>query len=850
MNLSNISLRSVVTVVSITLTAILCIANSAYSAGFSNRYELSNNTLPTGVGIVDITVDSRPPRYPETFINDIDGDGIPEFVAFPGGFAAGQCRPLLIALSTVRSTANIDSSNNRYIKITDANGTVPDDSFCTDIETFETVGDMNGDGFADFALYSQGTHVLQGLQNVSGEIRLADLDGSNGFVVRGALLRRDVGDLDADGLDELALTQFEQQRFDLGPEYILRGRAGPRSRTILPEADTSDEFLATIYSGQQNYGLVLPLGDVNGDAIDDLLVQQSDNLNIIYGGVDLQISRDILADPTTPAIGETCGFFSCSVLTGFDFDADGFNDIAMTFGDNSSYPSAIVYGGPDGLPEGKQLTDFTANQVTLLTGSPRLSSGFTDTFADINGDGADDVYFSSGRDTVVLFATPLRRLAEINIDSLDGSNGFILAADQVQTSSTFRPFINGRVLMADLNGDGLDDYLDGQILVAGMNDAPIGRAPLGILVRQGPESADLFWQVLNDEQDVNGFRISIGDEVLADLPASASQYRVDVASREQSQDVRVSTVDANGNELGASIRRLQPFGVDLNMVAEVYGPNLVEIIWDPPADDFLVWRDGEVYQRVNGHSFLDTDVAPGVSHEYYVTYNVLMGGAANADYLNSLEGLQPRTRAVSIGPQDSSDPVNPEGPVTPGDSNKRPDVPANLSGIVYSKTALEIFWSRVNNMAVSRYDVYRNAEFVTSVQGPSWYDDNLESDNTYRYSVVAVSSSGIGSNASTTLELSTGSNAVLDNNRLVSPKGLRGSVYSSTAIELFWDRDSAQSESYIVQAYDVEIGRSKGNSLFISGLNPGVDYEFTVLHADPDTAAQALAARVTLSTPD
>jgi len=252
-----------------------------HAAGFSNRYEFTGTTLPAGTSIVDIKVDGRQPRYPETFVRDMDGDTLPEFIAFPGEFRSGECRPLLIALSTVRGNDDIDSSDTRYITIQDANGSVASDSFCTDIETFDAVGDMNGDGFSEFALYSQGTHIIQGVQNLTGEIRLADHDGINSFVVENALLRRDLGDLDGDGLDELALTQFDPSIFDLGPEYILRGRAGERSISIVPGEDGTDELLATIVTGSENFGLLLPLGDVNGDTLDDLLIQQSDNLNLI-----------------------------------------------------------------------------------------------------------------------------------------------------------------------------------------------------------------------------------------------------------------------------------------------------------------------------------------------------------------------------------------------------------------------------------------------------------------------------------------------------------------------------------------------------------------------------------------
>jgi len=713
------------------LTLIVTLVQPSHAVGFDSLYELQETTLPDGMSIVDITIDGRQPRHPETFVEDIDGDGLPEFIAFPGDDLSGQCKPLLIALSTVRGNDDIDSSDTRYITVPDANGTVPEDSFCSEIETFETIGDMDGDGYNEFALYSQGTYVLQNLKKTSGEVRLGDLNGINGFQIQNALLRRDVGDLDGDGLDELSVTEFNTERFDLGNEYLVRGRTGIRDVAILPEENSEGELLATIYNGADNFTLVLPAGDLNGDGLDDLLIHQSDNLNIVYGAVDLQIQGNILSDPESPVVGEGCGFFRCPVLTGFDFDGDGFNDIAMTFGPNRDDRSAIIYGGPDGLPAGKVLAEIPTDRVTVLTGDPWLFSGFTDIFGDVNSDGHDDIYFSSQRDTVVLLATPGRRLAEIDTNSLDGSNGFRLAADQTQVSDTFRPFINGRVLMADMNGDSIDDYVDGQLVVDGVNDASIGRAPLGLLVRQGPESADLFWTVLDNVRDVAGFKVTVGDQVLVELPATSRNVRVEGDTRQQGLDIRIASMDADDQELGSLTRRIQTFGEGFGMRGEVYGPNLIELFWDAPADDYLLWRDGEVYSRVNGQSYLDRDVEPGKLHEYFITDDVLTGGDATADYLNFLEGLQRRTNAVTIGPSGSSEPVDPETPPgSPGGSGQRPDVPADLSGTVYSPTALELFWSRVTSTGIERYDVYRDGEKIASVPGPSWFDSSLKPSST------------------------------------------------------------------------------------------------------------------------
>ena len=800
------------------------------AAGFSPSYDLSGNSAPAGVSIIDITIDGRAPRYPETFIDDLDGDGIPEFVAFPGGNTAGVCRPLLIALSTVRTSSNIDSSDPRYITITDANGTVTADSFCTDIETFSTIGDLNGDGYADFALNSRGARVLQGLQSMSGNVRLADLNGTNGFSIANTLLRHDLGDINGDGLDDLSLIQFNDSSFsiDSADHYVLSGKSTARPSIIYPDNDVTGELIGTLRSSSNSIGLVLPLGDVNGDAIDDLMVQSSDSAIVVYGALGLTLTDVDSSRYSANRIGRECGFFGCSALTDFDFDADGYNDIAISFGHNTNSPSSIIYGGPDGLPAGETPEDIPADRHSTLTGPVNLSSGFVGTWGDLNNDGADDPYFFSLRNTVVLFGTPGRRLPEISVGSIDGSNGFLVGANQILSSDALRPRLIGRRLSADLSGDGIDDWLDGQILINGMEKKPVGLAPLAVLVRHGPQSADLYWQVLDDIDQVSGFSISIGNKVLVSLPATADHYRIPIKSRNDIVDVRFSVIGFDGKEIGFTSRRIHPYGEGFGMQANVYGPNLLELIWDAPADDYLVWRDGEVYTTANGQSFLDTDVSPGIVHDYFVTALANSRGPATASYLNSLEGRQRRSTAISIGPPPRHEPPGPNEPVDPRPPTQRPNTPRDLSGTVYSSTAIEVFWSRSIDANIVRYDIYRDARFVASVPGPSWFDNSLNPSSTYRYAVVAVDSNGTGSVASSTLQLSTPSGSGSAMTHTVTDLELRGSVYSSTALELFWRKNVNAYHIYVVSADGEEIGRSNGNSFFVDELDPATRYVFSV----------------------
>jgi len=103
--------------------------------------------------------------------------------------------------------------------------------------------------------------------------------------------------------------------------------------------------------------------------------------------------------------------------------------------------------------------------------------------------------------------------------------------------------------------------------------------------------------------------------------------------------------------------------------------------------------------------------------------------------------------------------------------------------------------------------------------------------------------------ASSTLALTTGVDSSAGKiDRPVLPGGIRGLVYSSSALELFWDRDSAHNLEYIILADDIEIGRSTGTSFYVMGLNAGETYDFSVSLAEPDTSGQTNRAQITLTT--
>lgn len=74
------------------------------------------------------------------------------------------------------------------------------------------------------------------------------------------------------------------------------------------------------------------------------------------------------------------------------------------------------------------------------------------------------------------------------------------------------------------------------------------------------------------------------------------------------------------------------------------------------------------------------------------------------------------------------------------DADAAPSVPANLTAIVYSSTALEIFWDRStdDDGVVVAYDIYRDGVVYGVAEGNSFFDEDLTPGTEYQYSIVAI----------------------------------------------------------------------------------------------------------------
>ncbi|NND93100.1 MAG: hypothetical protein HKN42_19745, partial [Granulosicoccus sp.] len=245
----------------------------------------------------------------------------------------------------------------------------------------------------------------------------------------------------------------------------------------------------------------------------------------------------------------------------------------------------------------------------------------------------------------------------------------------------------------------------------------------------------------------------------------------------------------------------------------VYSDTAAEVFWDRTSTDvarFEVALNGTVLGSFDAQSYFSNTLVKGTSYTFDVT-------AIGTDGTRSLPA------SVSfIGGDRSAAPGVPDA--------QAPPAPSNLRGVVYSRTAAELFWDPAPVSGL-KYEIARNGENVATIQGISYFDSTLAAGVSYQFDVTAIDSSGRRSSTnSVTLTTTGGVTAPVAT--LPAPAGLRASVYSSTAAELFWNLSTTPGVSYDISRNGTLLGNFNGTSYFDKTLSPGTSYEYELVAVD------------------
>ncbi|PIG94249.1 FG-GAP repeat protein [Gloeocapsopsis sp. IPPAS B-1203] len=296
--------------------------------------------------------------------------------------------------------ATLDGSNGFAIegKNVDAIGSI---SFPLSISN---AGDVNGDGFDDIIigtsdanLYGQTSaaesYVIFGKETgFDARLDLETLDGSNGFVLQGidlsgysaAISVSNTGDVNGDGLDDIIIGASGRQE-----SYVIFGKTtGFDTRVDVATLDGSNGFVVdgiNISNDSTNIS-VSNAGDVNGDGLDDIIVNApgAQESYVVFGkttGFDARVDVATL-DGSNGFVIEGNNF---ALSNAGDVNSDGFDDLIIS-GAFPSRETYVVFGTSNFDARVDLTTIDGSNGFIINSNNLAISSA-----GDINGDGYDDI---------------------------------------------------------------------------------------------------------------------------------------------------------------------------------------------------------------------------------------------------------------------------------------------------------------------------------------------------------------------------------------------------------------------------------------------------------------------------
>ena len=421
--------------------------SSASNRDLSSLVDSINGFVLNGIDVYDFSGISV------SGAGDINGDGFDDLIigASPYGYRDRRGASYIVfgssGFKTSLELSELDGTKGFVL-----NG---NDRFGRSGRSVSRAGDINGDGLDDLIIgapddfYSEGkSYVVFGSSRFNASLELADLDGTNGFVLNGinrfgrsGYSVSGAGDINGDGLDDLIIGApdagnlgsgyYKPYDDSLGESYVVFGSSRFDASLELADLDGTNGFVLNGIDGRDRSGFsVSGAGDINGDGLDDLIIGAP------YAG-----------NPGS-------GYYN-------SYD-DNRGESYVVFGSNNGFEASLELSELDGT------NGFVLNGIDAGNNSGRSVSGA----GDINGDGIDDLiigapsagnigtgYFfpyddNRGESYVVFGSSGFD--ASLELSDLDGTNGFVLRGIDAGDRSGFS--VSGA---GDTNGDGFDDLIIG-----------------------------------------------------------------------------------------------------------------------------------------------------------------------------------------------------------------------------------------------------------------------------------------------------------------------------------------------------------------------------------------------------
>lgn len=264
----------------------------------------------------------------------------------------------------------------------------------------------------------------------------------------------------------------------------------------------------------------------------------------------------------------------------------------------------------------------------------------------------------------------------------------------------------------------------------------------------------------------------------------------------------------------------------LNLNGAVYSSTALELFWDrqeSPDASYRVTRDGTVEETVDGTSLFVQDLSPDTTYQFTLEW------LGDGEQVIATESISLKTNAAFNGTD------------APEDS-----LVQQLSGTVYSSSALELFWIIEEPPANLSFNIMRDDNLIATTDGRSYFDSQLSVDTSYAYRVEpVVNGVAIDNGLTVSLRTNTENGTTLPEDAI----DLSGSVYSASAIELFWSRAQASAVSaYRIARNGNILDTRDATSFFEEGLMANTTYVYEVTPVDAQGVAQGNTVSIEVTT--
>ena len=319
-----------------------------------------------------------------------------------------------------------------------------------------SLGDINGDGYADFIVgasyagpfWAGKSYVVFGKANWSGTsaVNLADVAaGTGGFALTGSELLElsahsvaAVGDVNGDGYADFLLGSL--MSFRMGRSYLVFGRANWTDVGTLSLSTIAAGSGGFVVLGEDNLdssGNVAAAGDVNGDGLADFIIGAPGSYGLPYTGKSYVVFgkanssainlHDVAAGTGGFVVTGEANYDSsgASVSAAGDINGDGLADLLVgafnnDAGGSNAGRSYVIFGG----------TQWIANTVQgsgAVTGTSASEAIIGSSGADtLTGNGGIDRFFAgAGNDTIALTSSDIAKLISTTPTAVTG--GHVLA---------------------------------------------------------------------------------------------------------------------------------------------------------------------------------------------------------------------------------------------------------------------------------------------------------------------------------------------------------------------------------------------------------------------------------------